>query len=304
MRTFNLSSRAQPATPPATLPGECLLITRDTADKAPEGPPFFFSPLFVIRLYFRARQALPCAVDERRVWIRPRNRRSLRHLAANRTRSPVANLSKTAREYMAKLRLKDPTATRPNSSGFTSCHWLFAAYLSENADGIRRDCRVFLCPIAARRLKNRPSWASKWPRCWTRKPPCARHRQPRGSTLQDPGSTLKAGGGELAPTRATWPLPQAGGTRARKTPPCRARGASWRDPTRRSNSTRSPTPRRRRSFRRHKPGLAGPGYARCVLECPRLLEERARERMEYFIGGIRSSRSGCRIASTNCWAAR
>jgi hypothetical protein len=126
-------------------PGNAFFITRDTADKDPEGPPFFFSPVvcdydcisgharhFPLRLKVGA------------------SRRAGRHASGNHTlpgmetevEKITANLSPAARGYLASLDLPDPDTDQATAELI----WYHAlaigyspAYLAENADGIRQD---------------------------------------------------------------------------------------------------------------------------------------------------------------------
>lgn len=121
-----------------------FFITRDTADKSPEGPPFFFSRLV-------------CDYDTisghaRHFPIRLKNGSRLEKEAEAtlfavlgekpETDEPVANLSAQAREYLQALKLKNADADTRTARLL----WMHAlaigyspAYLTENADGIRRD---------------------------------------------------------------------------------------------------------------------------------------------------------------------
>ncbi|MBN2580185.1 MAG: N-6 DNA methylase [Pirellulales bacterium] len=121
-----------------------FFITRDTADKSPEGPPFFFSRLvcdydaisgharhFPIllkngsRLEEEAEATLFAALGEK-----------------PEVDETVANLSAKARDYLQELKVINPDSDA-RTAGMI---WLNAlavgyspAYLNENADGIRRD---------------------------------------------------------------------------------------------------------------------------------------------------------------------
>jgi hypothetical protein len=122
--------------------GSGFLITRDTADKAPEGPPFFFSP-FV--------SDYDCISGHARhfpVLLRPtgktngKNGKKVMPTGAMFTAPPKANLSPAARAYLGSVCMKDPDVG-PTPAGMLWMHALAIgyspAYLGENADGIRRD---------------------------------------------------------------------------------------------------------------------------------------------------------------------
>ncbi len=139
-----LFSRPSPQLLKQRFPGNSFFITRDTADKSPEGPPFFFSKLvcdydaisgharhFPIllkngsRLEKEAEATLFAALGDK-----PEEGK------------PVANLSAQTREYLLSLKIKNPDADTKTARLI----WLHAlaigyspAYLTENADGIRRD---------------------------------------------------------------------------------------------------------------------------------------------------------------------
>jgi len=115
--------------------GNKFLITRDTADKRIEGPPFLCA-------------SVVCDYDS----ISGHARHLPFRLIASETKGdaaqlfdaaePYANLSKGARGYLAKLRIKDADSDA-RTAGLLWMHALAIgyspAYLTENADGIRRD---------------------------------------------------------------------------------------------------------------------------------------------------------------------
>lgn len=124
--------------------GNVYFISRDTADKSLEGPPFFFS-------------SLVCDYDSisghaRHFPILLKNGSRLEREAEATLFSalgqkpeddePVANLSAAARQYLQQLRIKNPDSDS-KSAALIWKHALAVgyspAYLSENADGVRRD---------------------------------------------------------------------------------------------------------------------------------------------------------------------
>ena len=132
--------------------GNSFFITRDTADKDVEGPPFYFSSLvcdydcisgharhFPLRL--RAQAKATKKKDDGNGEFG-----SVMHEAA-RAYKPgghptTANLSPAARAYLAKLGITDPDG----DAATAELIWMHAlaigyapAYLAENADGIRQD---------------------------------------------------------------------------------------------------------------------------------------------------------------------
>ncbi len=127
----------------SNIDGNKYFITRDTADKYPEGPPFFFSsrvcdydsisgharhfPILLRQGCEVPRDVLngQCVFEEAEPYCVTR-----------------ANLSETAREYLAHLGIGDPERDA-DTAGLIWIHGLAIgyspAYLSENADGIRQD---------------------------------------------------------------------------------------------------------------------------------------------------------------------
>ncbi|MBL7132893.1 MAG: DNA methyltransferase, partial [Phycisphaerae bacterium] len=123
----------------STVEGNAYFITRDSADKTPEGPACYFSP-FVCdydSISGHARHfpmLLAPAVRGRR--------KDHPEQMTHHAEEPTANLSSAARAYLASLGIKDPDA----DAGVAGLVWMHAlavgyspAYLAENADGIRRD---------------------------------------------------------------------------------------------------------------------------------------------------------------------
>jgi hypothetical protein len=127
------------------IPGNAFFITRDTADKFPEGPPFYFSklvcdydcisgharhfPVRIVPAKKKKRKAHPAQAE-------------LPHPPTTAPPLPKSNLSAQARLYIDGLGFGDPDV----DPGVGESLWLHAlaigyspAYLSENADGIRRD---------------------------------------------------------------------------------------------------------------------------------------------------------------------
>ena len=136
-----------------------FFITRDTADKDPEGPPFYLSSLvcdydfisghtrhFPIRLMNGER-------------LKKGHHRTLIDIIEDQVPvdETVANLSSTTREYLKLLRLPDPDKDAKTAAlvwmnalaiGFS------AAYLGENADGIRQDWPRIPLPNDRKRLES------------------------------------------------------------------------------------------------------------------------------------------------------
>jgi hypothetical protein len=130
-------------------PGNAFLVTRDTADKAIEGPPFFLSEFvcdydfvsgharhFPIRL--RASPASTKKKDDGNCEFGA----ILHESAPAYGRRTRANLSPAARAYLAQLGIRNPDA----DADIAALVWLHAlaigyspAYLRENSDGVRQD---------------------------------------------------------------------------------------------------------------------------------------------------------------------
>jgi hypothetical protein len=137
--------------------GNAFLITRDTADKSREGPPFYYS-------------AFICDYDSisghaRHFPILIRNGRRLEKDAEaslfavlgdkSVLDEPVANLSASSRRYMESLKFKNPDEVRT-----AKILWMHAlaigyspAYLGENTDGIRRDWPRIPLPASRKALE-------------------------------------------------------------------------------------------------------------------------------------------------------
>lgn len=142
----------------ARIPGNSFFLTRDTADKTREGPPFLFSPLVC---------DYDCVSGHARhfpVRIAPSNRRTAtrdhNHVLDLRCeqegKSATANLSKASRAYLKTLGLKNPDKDVRTAEMI----WMHAlaigyspSYLTENADGIRQDWPRIPLPKAAKALK-------------------------------------------------------------------------------------------------------------------------------------------------------
>jgi len=135
--------------------GNAFFITRDTADKTPEGPPFFFSGLVCDYdcISGHARH-FPIRVMNGSRLEKKQEATLFDALGGNlKTDVPVGNLSKAVRNYLSKIRIKDHDA---EAVGLVWLHALAVgyspAYLAENADGIRRDWPRIPLPAARKAL--------------------------------------------------------------------------------------------------------------------------------------------------------
>ena len=119
-----------------------FFITRDTADKDPEGPPFYFSQ------WVCDYDCLSGHARHFPIYLRPElGKKAVAQsslFAGNDAQNikPTANLSPTARSYLAKLGITDPDADA-ETAGLIWMHAIAIgyspAYRTENADGIRQD---------------------------------------------------------------------------------------------------------------------------------------------------------------------
>ncbi len=129
--------------------GNRFFITRDTADKNSEGPPFLFSPVicdydcisgharhFPIRLKKVDPKTKTRMTSDSGDVVKPQQDIMFADDAI------LANLSPMARAYLGRLGLPDPD----QNAGTAEVIWMHAlaigyapAYLTENADGIRQD---------------------------------------------------------------------------------------------------------------------------------------------------------------------
>ncbi len=125
--------------------GNAFFITRDTADKDPEGSPFFFSPVVCDYdcISGHARH-FPIRLNAGPSTRFSRQAVDNHTLPGMETESEkiTANLSPSARTYLASLDLPDPDTDQETAELI----WYHAlaigyspAYLAENTDGIRQD---------------------------------------------------------------------------------------------------------------------------------------------------------------------
>lgn len=128
------------------------LITRDTADKQPEGSPFYYSTTICDYdcISGHARH-IPIWIKVDSVQIGTSNKKKRTDLKGKQSRlsageqiptdtSCIANLSESARSYLKALTITDPNNSR-ESAELIWMHTLAIvfspAYLTENADGIK-----------------------------------------------------------------------------------------------------------------------------------------------------------------------
>lgn len=123
--------------------GNAYFITRDTADKTSEGPPFYFSPI-VCDYDSISGHARHFPIRLRHVPEKPKGNEAQDDMFGNEEITPTiaANLSEPARAYLAQLGNADVDSST-ETAGVIWMHALSigysVAYLEENADGIRQD---------------------------------------------------------------------------------------------------------------------------------------------------------------------
>lgn len=154
-----LFSRPSPQLLNQRFEGNAFFITRDTADKAPEGPPFFFSS--------RVCDYDAISGHARHFPVMLKNGSRLEKEAEATlfmalggkpdVDQPVANLSAQARAYMRSLKIKNPD-TDAKTAGLIWMHALAIGYspvyLTENGDGIRRDWPRIPLPDSRKTLES------------------------------------------------------------------------------------------------------------------------------------------------------
>ncbi len=125
------------------LQGNSYFITRDTADKHPEGIPFYLSSL-VCDYDFLSGHARHFPLRLRHQSEKPNGNKNQEEIFDDEPAEPTitANLSPTARAYLAGFGITDPDVDT-EAAGLIWMHALAIgyspAYLEENADGIRQD---------------------------------------------------------------------------------------------------------------------------------------------------------------------
>ena len=200
------------------IPGNRYFITRDTADKCPEGPPFLCSSLVC---------DYDCISGHARhfpIFVFPS--RSDSDAAAEKMYAPsesriMPNLSKAACDYLKRLGISDPDADA-ETAGLIWMHALAVgystAYLEENADGIRQDWpRIPLPGTKKALLKSAELGRRVAGLLDTEKPADGVTIGKIDPRLKDLGVITKVGSGSLDPTRgeleltAGWGHPGKGG---------------------------------------------------------------------------------------------
>ncbi|HEX04067.1 MAG TPA: hypothetical protein ENH10_02790 [Bacteroidetes bacterium] len=123
--------------------GQSFFITRDTADKYPEGVPFYYSRL-ISDYDSISGHARHFPIRLRNTPELPKEKAGQDEMFEHEAVEPTitANLSKTARTYLTQLDISNPD-TDAETAGLIWMHALAIGYsptyLDENADGIRQD---------------------------------------------------------------------------------------------------------------------------------------------------------------------
>ncbi|MBU1470875.1 MAG: N-6 DNA methylase, partial [candidate division Zixibacteria bacterium] len=190
----------------AELRANSFFITRDTADKDPEGPPFYLS-VVVCDYDFLSGHA-------RHFPLRLRHEAKLTKIAGNQTEAfekvvpkarTTANLSPTARAYLAQLGIDNPDKDH-ETAGIIWVHALAIgyspAYLTENADGIRQDWPRIPLPASKKALIESEELGRRVAALLDTEKPVDGITSGRiRKELVDIGVITKVGGGELDPVK-------------------------------------------------------------------------------------------------------
>ncbi len=143
-RIAPLFSRPSPELLAQRFPGNSFLVVRATGDKDPNSPPFYFSAL-VCDYHCLVVEATHIPILQRSISFaagnnHPGQGQLLKE--ADQATVTTANLSPSARQYVASLGITDPDASA-KTAGLLWMHALAIgyspAYLEENRDGIRQD---------------------------------------------------------------------------------------------------------------------------------------------------------------------
>jgi hypothetical protein len=138
-------NRARPALWAQVWEGNRFLMSRPTGVATPEGVPFSLTSILGDNDYQRGHSYYFPLLLKNKQRLDRRSHKTLLDILEEPevgSDSPIANLSRPARAYLAKLGINDPDADA-KTAGLIWMHALAIgyspAYLTENADGIRRD---------------------------------------------------------------------------------------------------------------------------------------------------------------------
>jgi hypothetical protein len=155
--------RASPKRAQQVFPGNLFLISRPSAKAKTEGVCFFVTPYLSVRDMLIGHGN--CIPNLLRLESKEKNEFGQNNLFGEPEdkidQTIKANLSPTARSYLATLSLPDPDAD-PETAGLIWMHALAVgyapAYLTENGDGIRQDWPRVPLPDTAEALTNSASF--------------------------------------------------------------------------------------------------------------------------------------------------
>ncbi len=152
-------NRARPALRAQVWEGNRFLMSRPTGVATPEGVPFSLTSILGDNDYQRGHSYYFPLLLKNKQRLDQRSHKTLFDILEEsevRNDSPIANLSRPARAYLAKLGINDPDADT-KTAGLIWMHALAIgyspAYLTENADGIRRDWPRIPLPDSLQSLK-------------------------------------------------------------------------------------------------------------------------------------------------------
>jgi hypothetical protein len=142
------------------IPGNAFFLTRDTADKHPEGTPFYFSKMVCDydSISGHARH-FPLVIFSKpaRIIKKPSSKNISLPFLEDQENKPIANLSLTVRAYLATLGFPNPDVDA-ETAGLIWLHALAIGYapdyLTENTDGIRQDWPRVPLPDTAEALEH------------------------------------------------------------------------------------------------------------------------------------------------------
>jgi hypothetical protein len=208
----SLCCRPSPNLMPHVFEGNSFLVTRSSGVASPEGSPIFYSSQLVERDEMRGHARLfPIRIRQtpkRKKKVKDKDQ--IDEMGGHVTAKTIANLSRTAREYLAKLGITNPD----KDAHIAGLIWMHAlaigyspAYLSENADGIRMDWPRIPLPKTKKALLESSSLGSRIAALLDTEKPVEGVTTGRiEAVLQGIATVEKVGGGSLDPKRGEFDL--------------------------------------------------------------------------------------------------
>jgi hypothetical protein len=195
------------------LKGITYFITRDTADKDPEGPPFYYSRLVCDydcisghARHFPTRVLPP----------KPKGQKQGQMALLGDISFPMENLSSNVRRYLKNIDISDPDSLEEIIPGIPTSEliWLHALaigysplYLAENGDGIRQDWPRIPLPAGRSTLLDSAQLGRKVADLLdTEKPILGVTTGAINPELKSIATLSKLGGGNLDPNRSDFAL--------------------------------------------------------------------------------------------------